>query len=383
MKHIKIITLALSLVVISALTFVGIASAQSIKSGDNVTVGQNEVVNSMLFAGGNNINIAGTVNGDVYCAGRTVTISGTVNGDVICAGQTMVVNGKIDGNARLVGSSITLSNSISGSATIGGQTVLLDKNAKVGRDLLGGATTLTIDGNVGRDMLAGSANIIINGNIGRNVKSETRDLTIGSTGYVGGNVDYTSKNDLTITSGGTVLGSTTKTLPKENTTAKVYAPMAFTFGFFVFGFIAMLVTALILVALFPRIFAEATATAMKKPGTTILTGLVAAIVIPILVFMLFISIIGIPLAIMTLLAWIILMMISGPFVAYLLGKLLLKNAKQPVGIMALGASVLIISYFIPIIGFFTMVAAYLFGLGMVLNRARWMTLRGTTKKATK
>jgi len=380
MKYIKIITLTISLGILSALAFVGVASAQSFRSGDTITVPSNETVNSMLFAGGNNINIAGTVNGDVYCAGQTVTISGTINGDVFCAGQTIVVSGKIDGDTRLAGNTVTLSNSVTGSATIGTQTLVIDKNAKISRDLLGGANSLTINGEVGRDMLAGSTNIIVNGKIARNLKGGAENITIGSSGYIGGNVEYIGQNDPVVSSGGKIVGTITRTTPKNERTASTYAPIAFTVGFFIYGLIAMMIVALVLIGLFPRIFNEAVEGTMKKPGMTFLTGLVAAVVVPILVGLLLVSFVGIPLAILVLLVWFVVMIISGPFTAYLLGKLLLPKAKQPVGIMALGAAVLFVSYFIPIIGFFTLFAAYLFGMGMVLNRARWMTLRGKTAK---
>ena len=63
MRRIKLITLSLGLVLLSTLVFVGAANAQGFKSGDTITVAKTETVDSMLFAAGNNINIAGTVNG--------------------------------------------------------------------------------------------------------------------------------------------------------------------------------------------------------------------------------------------------------------------------------------------------------------------------------
>jgi cytoskeletal protein CcmA (bactofilin family) len=382
-KYIKMITLTISLVILSALAFVGVANAQSFKSGDTVTVATNETISGMLFASGNSIDIAGTINGDLYCAGATVTISGTVNGDVLCAGQTIVISGKIDGDARLAASTVTLSSDITGSATVGAQTLVIDNDAKINRDLLGGVNSLTLNGEIGRDMLAGGTDVIVNGKIGRNLKGGVENITIGSSGVIGGNVEYVGTKDPVISSGGRIDGTITRTEPKSESASATFSPVAFTFGFFIYGLIAMLLVALILVGLFPRVFNEASEITMKKPGITFLTGLVAAVVIPISIGILLVSFVGIPLAILALLVWFIVIILSGPFSAYLLGKYLLPKSSQPIGIMALGGAVLFVSYFIPIIGFFTMIGAYLFGTGMILSRSRWMTLRDNKAKVTK
>jgi hypothetical protein len=153
----------------------------------------------------------------------------------------------------------------------------------------------------------------------------------------------------------------------------------------VFGLITWLVAAMVLVALFPRIFDEATQNAMKKPGLTTLVGVLSAILIPVLVIILFITIIGFPLAILTLLAWFATMLLVTPFTGYMLGQIIMPKSRQPFGIMALGTGILVVTYFIPIIGFITLLIAYLFGMGMILNRGKQLLYREhiTSKKSTK
>jgi cytoskeletal protein CcmA (bactofilin family) len=387
MKYIKIIALSLCLVFVSALTFVGLASAQSFKAGDTIGVASNETVNSMLFAAGNNVDIAGTVNGDVYCAGQTLTISGTVNGDVFCAGQTVIISGAVNGSIRVAGQTVTLSSAISGSATIGAQTLVIDKNATIGRDLLGGSTDVTINGKIGRDIVAGARNLNINGNITGNIKGYVTNLSIGSAGFVGGNIDYTSNNGPTVATGGKIVGKVTRTAPKKESNTNNISPIAFSIGGLVFGLIAWLFFGMVLVAMFPRIFDEATQQAMKKPGITTLIGVLGAIIAPILVIILFVTIFGIPLALLTLLAWFAIMLLVTPFAGYMLGQIIMPKSRQSFGIMALGTSILVITYFIPIIGFITLLIAYLFGMGMILNRGKQLfyrehiALKKSTKKA--
>jgi len=379
MKYIKMITLSLSIVILSTLVFVGVANAQSFKTGDTITVPANETINSMLFAAGSNIDIAGIVNGDVYCAGQTITISGTVNGDVFCAGQTISVSGKVDGSVRLAGQSVTLGGAIGNSATVGTQNLTVESGSVIGRDLLGGSQNIILNGQVMRDVVSGSRNLVINGKVGRNVKGGVETLSIGSTGSIAGNLDYIGNNDPSVSVGGKITGTVTRTAPKKQTNANYVAPIAFTITWFIYSFIAMIVLALVIVGLFPRILEESASKALKLPGKTFLVGFVGAIVIPAAIVMLLITLVGIPVAILTLLAWFVVMIISSPFASYALGRIILKDSKQPVWIMLSGASVLAVTYFIPFIGFFTMLAAYLFGTGMILTQGKQLLLRSNKK----
>lgn len=369
MKHVKLIVAGLLLTAVSVLAFAGVARAQSVKTGDSVTVPTGETVDSMLFAAGNNIDIAGDVNGDVYCAGQNITITGTIHGDVFCAGQNVSMKGTVDGSVRLAGQSVTIDGKVDGSAAVGAQTFLLEKNAVITKDVLGGSRNATINGVIKRDLAVGGNDVTVNGKIGRNVKGRVDNLTVGSTGTVGGDIEYTSKNNPVVDDGGKVAGKVTVTAPKENNAPRYVAPLAFSFVWFIYLFISVLVLALALALLFPSILHDASKKALKAPGKTALIGLIAIFVAPVLIIALLVTVIGIPLGLLALLIWILIVTLSGPFSAYTLGRVLMKDSKSPVLIMLLGASLLLLLYFIPILGLLAMFAAYLFGVGMILEVA--------------
>ncbi len=380
MKRIKIIVLSLSLVLLSTLVFVGAANASSFKTGDSITVAAGETVDSMLFTAGNNINIAGTVNGDVYCAGQTVTISGTVNGDVICGGGTIIISGKVDGSVRLGGQTVTISGIVSNSATIGASDLIIEKTATVSRDLLGGTSNITINGTVARDVVSGSSNMTINGIVGRNINSDVEILTVGSTGSIGGNIDYTANQDITIISGGKVSGTVTRTAPSQDSQSAKSSFAAFSFGWSIYMLFAYLLIALVIAIFLPKLLNDASTNAIKAPGKTALKGLVAVIFVPILIIILFVTIIGAPLAVITLLIWIAISMLSSSFAGYALGKKLFPKLKQPIAIILSGVSIITVLTIIPvpIIGFVVSTASYLFGTGMIIYEVK--KLRSTVKK---
>ena len=366
MKHIKIITLAIGILFLSTLIFVGVANAQSFKSGDKITVAANETIDSMFFAGGNNVDIAGTINGDVFCAGQTVNISGVVNGDVFCAGETINISGKIDGNVRLAGQSVTLSGQITRSATVGAETLFIEKGSVISQDLMGGNKNITVNGNVKRDFLSGSEVLTINGKIGRNITGDINVLSVGSNGLIGGNIDYTGLNDPNVNSGGQIIGQVTGTEPKTGSEQENSTPFVFSFIWFIGFLITMITLSLCLVGLFPGIFKNAASKAIKSPGKVALAGAIATFAIPTLIIILLITIIGIPLAILCLLIWFTFMILTGPFVSYLLGSLILKKSKSPILIMLLGTVILTTCSFIPLIGFITAIFSYVVGMGMIM-----------------
>lgn len=383
MKYFKFVSLMLGVIFVSVLGYVGVANAQSFKAGDNVGLAAGETIDSALFVGGNNVSIAGTVNGDVYCGGQTVTISGTVNGDVMCAGQTVTVSGVIRGDARLAGQTVIVSGSVAGSATIGAQSFNIDTNGVIGRDLLGGANAITINGKVIRDITMGAQSLTINGSVGRDINGKVDVFNVGSTGSVVGSIEYTSQNELSVANGGVVTGTVTRTEPKADQRhdmrpeAAIGLAMASAF----FAFIGTIVLALVLALMFPKILENAAVSTKKLPGKTILHGLVAWIVAPVMIIILFMTIIGIPVALFALVVWILIMMISSSFSGYALGKLILNKSKNPVLIMLVGASIIGVLMMIPFVDFFVFIAAGMFGTGAVVMQARRLFDRAHTKKA--
>lgn len=366
MKNLKILALGIGVFVVSLLAITGFASAQTVKSEDTVTVSESTVVNSMLFASGNTIAINGTVNGDVYCTGQNITISGTVRGDVYCAGQSVTIDGRIDGSLRLAGQVVKIGGTVNGSATVFSQTASIEKDAAIGRDLVVGAQAFTLSGKVDRDVQVWATSMTVDGQVGRNIKGQIESLSVGSAGLVGGDVEYTSNKDPVIAEGGKIDGTVARTpmVSQQSMTPQEYVGPVL--GFILYSFVALLIIALVLVLLIPRVLNEAATLTIQQPGRVALIGVLAAIVAPAIVFILLISVIGIPLAILLLLAWLVVVILAGPFVGYLLGRLILKD-KSPFLVMLLGASILLVLYFIPLLGAVVGFLAYIYGTGMILS----------------
>lgn len=369
MRRLKYILIGLA-VGLPLFGMAAVAHSQGFRSGDNVTVAQGETLDQTLFASGRTLDVAGTVNGDIFCAGQNVTISGTVNGDVMCAGQSLSVTGTVHGDVRLAGQNINLNGQVSGNASVAGQSFTLDSRAKVAGDLSIAGQDVTLNGPVGRDITAGSGTLTINSTVGRNVTAQVVTLRLGSHAKVGGNISYTSDKGLTKDAGAVVSGSVTRNAPKTQHHVRPGSIVAFSFWMAVYLFAALLLIAMVLVLLLPRAFHVAVELARTSLLRTFLVGFVGSILVPVVLVGLMFTVIGIPLALFGWLVWLVLVLLSGPFAAYLLGRLILHTStNNAVWTMLLGASLLLLLYFIPLLGVLTSLLAMWFGLGIILSRA--------------
>jgi cytoskeletal protein CcmA (bactofilin family) len=366
MKRAKLLGV-LGLFLAPLVLFIGVASAQSFRSGDNTTVAAGEVVDSTLFAAGRTVDIAGEVHGDVFCAGQNITVSGKVSGDVICAGQTVHISGTVEGDVRAAGQTVTVGGEVKGNLSVGSQSFTLESTGKVGRDALIGGGDAVLNGSVGRDLALGSGTATLASSVGRHVKASGDQLTLSDQASVGGDLSYTSKNEASVASSAKVAGKTTHYEPKPEKRSNYGKVFSFSFGLGLYAVLSLLIVALALVLLFPRAFDSVTGLALADPLKAFLWGLAASFVMPVLIIGLMVTVIGIPLGLLGLLSWLLIVMLAGPFFAYFVGRLMWRRQEHAVLIMLAGSLVVLIAYLIPLVGAVVLLAAMWLGTGMLLR----------------
>ena len=334
------------------------------KAGDSANVAAGQTLNSSLWSAGRNIDIAGTVNGDVFCAGQNINISGEIKGDLICSGQTMNISGKITGDIRVGAQTVNLNGSVGGNATIAAQTVNADSKSSIGGDASFAVANMNLDGSIGRD-LAAAGTVNLGGHVGRDIDIKTDQLTLTSNAVVGGSIKYTSSDDINKQSGASVAGTITK---QEPTKGKNHIPSLLFWGAFAFFLaIMMILSALIITALLPQMVHKVSDQGIKSPWMSLLTGFVASIAVPIFFILLLVTVVGIPVAILLLLTWLLINLSSGLFSAYWLGREIWRTQNNPIWIILLGSIVLLLLYMIPIIGILALVLATWLGEGMIIR----------------
>ena len=322
MKRVKILAIILLILAVPVFVLVGTSYAGSFHTGDTVTVKKGETIDHTIFAAGNNIEIDGTVKGDVFCAGQNITINGTVEGDILCAGMNVDISGTVLGDVRAAGQVVTLSAAVNNNASLAGSSIKTTDTSTVGRDLQVAGNTLTLGGMVGRDADIAGSTIAVNGKIGRDVQAMTDNLQVNADATIKGNVTYYSHNQLAQDSSAHISGMVARKDPPARSDRQATS----TVPGIIFSFLALLTLAYALLALLPQKLKTLTDLALTKPGTTILIGLAACIGVPVLILISFLTVIGVYVGILLLLAWIIVMLLSGALTSYYVGRLVLMRS---------------------------------------------------------
>lgn len=151
--------------------------------------------------------------GDVYLTGDDITIDYIVDGNLFIFADTVTINSQIGGDAFIFANSVTVgdqgyifSNLFTIAPTLNIQGVVYDLYAL--------SDNVTITGYVYRDIKVSANNLNIYGVIGRNAFVKTNDIkftsetevvdentTASSQGMINGNLQYTSKNEISIPEG--------------------------------------------------------------------------------------------------------------------------------------------------------------------------------------
>jgi cytoskeletal protein CcmA (bactofilin family) len=367
---IKLIAVLVLALVLPVLVFASVANAQTFRSGQTPSIASSESIDGAAFITGSAVDVAGTINGDLYCAGQNVTISGNVDGDVLCAAQTITISGSVTGDVRLAAQTIAISGDVKGSASIAAQTITIEGQGKIGRDAVIAGQSTTINGSIARDVTLSSGSAVINTAIGRNISAQIESLTLGKSAVIGGTIDYTSPEMLTKDSNAQVAGKVTYT--KQETTQQDTSN-AYDVSGAIFSTLMLIVSALLLVLIFPRQFqrtTNASAVSVKHTMFALLTGFVASIVVPVAIVILLITVVGIPLGILMLLAWIIVLILSISFASYYIGRIVWRSQTNAIIIMLIGALILAVALLIPVLDFFVLILAFWYGSGAILLQLR-------------
>jgi cytoskeletal protein CcmA (bactofilin family) len=420
-KLLALVTLALLLAGLVAASPVG---ALETRSGDEVVIGPDEVIEDDLYVTAGEVVVDGTVRGDLIAFGGSIVVDGTVEGDLIGAARSVVIGGTVEDDVR-----------------IAGQTLLLGEGAEVEDDLIAAAFSLenVPDSAVGGTLMYAGYQALLQGTVGEDVNAAANGLELG--GEVGANVDAevdgedggppaflfapqadlpTVDPGLTLTDSATVGGDLTyesSTEARIDPQAQIEGEVigeerpaeeeedAYTFADAVFdhlrSFVALLLVGLILIWIAPNWVRRRAGTVLERPVASLgwgVLGLVAflALAVAILLATLVLAVIlglltlgGLValIVVLGLLAEVVLVLAFWIFTNYLaqivvsfLAGLLLVEAVRPgrgsrrVLPLVVGLILYVILRAIPVLGALVGLAVVLLGLGALFHWI-WAKLR--------
>ena len=343
------------------------ASATEFRNSPTAEVRKDETIKGDIYLAGERIRVEGTVDGDVYAAGKEIDIDGHVTGDVIGACQALRIRGQVDGNLRAAGNNGMISGSVGRSVTWFGDVVTVDSTGKVGGSLSMFGGDLAIDGQVGRDVLFFGNEVGVNGTVHGGIREKGNLLSIASTAQVGGRIQYEGQNPASVSS-----------------EAKLASPVEFTQmrrksqysdgHYYVWRIIwtaAFILLGLVLFLLLPK-FAEETVTAGGRVGAPLGLGVLVFFGVPIAAIIACITVVGIPLGLLTLGLWILAINCAELVVGTVVGNWIFGKTADIwglIGRMAAGFVLVRIVYtplaHLHVIGFLVGLGIWMWGMGAI------------------
>ena len=334
-----------------------------IRSGESVTLGQDQKVAGDFYAVGGSIALSGEVEGDAYLAGGVATLNAPIGADAAVIAGTVQVHAPIGDDLRVVAGEVTLADTINGDVMVFGGSLHILSTAKVEGDIIFFGGELTVEGPVTGSLYGTAENIRVDAAVRGNIEvTAQNELVLGDRASIDGYVTYTSGHDIVRAQNAVVVGA----IQKETIALKEAAsPEAFLVPLFSLLFAAFTVYLLARKRL-PQLIQSTS----KRYGFNGVLGLAVLGGVPFVVVILSISVLGLMVGMFLLAVYAALVLFSFVVGSMVLGvwitKLLLKKNEISAMAVAIGVVVFQILLLIPYLGFLIVLAIVSIVLGSIV-----------------
>lgn len=364
------------IICLSAMVALSVHATQ-FRGGDNLVVRSDEVIEDDLFAGAQRLTILGTVDGDLIAGGKNIDVDGEVWGDMIAGAEIISIAGRIDDDIRVAAREIVNSGSVGSNALCFCQNLRLTGQSQIGRDLTVYAGEALIEGDIGGRLSGATSSMRIAGRISGDVEISTGSLLILPSAEIMGDLMYTSSKPAEILEGSQVRGQVVHRV-KEKVPIECRVSRFHQLGrilhwlkwiFRIVHFVALLIVGLIFVALATALSKDTADTIKNSPWRCLGLGLLALIVVPLAVFIVSLTGVGIPLGIIAIFLYLIFLYLSSIVFAIFIGRSLFRLFGGEISsylALIIGIVCLFFLGLIPYAGWVIHFVVILFGFGAIL-----------------
>ena len=375
---------------ISSAFFMTAYAAPEIKAAENLLITA-PVTEDAYFAGGNT-KIDSEVKGDLYVAGGQVVINNNIGGDLVIAGGKVAVMGNVEGDLRVLGGDVTLLGNVKEDLIALGGNVTVGNKSVIGGSMVVAIGSLIMDGDVKGGMQGALGVLTMGGKVEKDVIISVQDkMNFTPTAKIMGALKYSSMIETVIPAG--VVGGAIEfnkfegknnmkfdkdTLLKELTYSYII--------YKVVSFLGALLLLLILVLMCPNMLAKF-GEGMKGNGVKAFgVGLLTIILTILGSLLLMATIVGIPVALILLVALFVSFYVAKIFASLWIASYLFSFAKKKgrnikVKLFFATGLILLLYYIvgiIPIIGWLITFVLFLVGLGglVLMKKNTYEYLKG-------
>lgn len=329
---------------VALVVFAGLAGVVAATPSQSASPAQTGPAGTVVVDEGETSSGISTVSG-------TVVVRGTVDGDVNAVSGDVVIeeSGTVTGNVNGAAGSLQIAGTVGGNVDFAGGSVVVDRSARIGGDVNLGAGTVLVGGQIDGDVTVGADQI-----------------TLAPTAVVAGDLRY--DGTLNLQEGATVEGS----VVRDDSIGGPMGPTEWgtTWGIpgwvdTVYGFFANLLLGGLLLALFPRFSNEVADAVTERTVGSGGWGLLLLFGIPVLLVAFAITIVGISVALLGLMLYVLAIWVGVVYGQFAVGRYLLTRlgSRGKWKALSLGLFVFLLLGFVPIVGGIAVFLALLVGLG--------------------
>ena len=184
-----------------------------VRSGDTVSIGQDQLIEGDLYMAGNIVTVSGQVEEDLLVAAADVNVSGEVGADVLVIGGDVSIDAVVGDDVRILAGEAIISEPILGDVFVIAGNVKILSSATITGDLTIMSSMAEVSGSVDGRILGWAESLRIDSEIKGDVEVTATELTLGDKAVVGGNITYTSADQLIRSQSSTVSGDIVRNDP--------------------------------------------------------------------------------------------------------------------------------------------------------------------------
>ena len=294
------------------------------------------------FSAGGMINLTEAVQGDALLAGGQVDIASEVQGDLVVAGGEVSVGGSVGDDLYAAGGNVSVDAIVAGNARVAGGEVEIGPATMIegGASVTGGR--VEFDGSVTEYLQVTGGDVRLNGVVGGDAIVRSGELHIGPGTRIDGKLVYRGPDAPVVPEGASIAGGVefheTSAHRWADRDTHVVVDAGRAVGSLVW-FVGVFAVAALFTAIFPAFSTQAATLIGRDPWVSLGLGLAVLVCVPFMFVVLLITIIGIPLALLLVPAYLLLMFLGWVTAALFVGQKLLELVRrgQPV---SLGARIL-------------------------------------------
>lgn len=333
---------------------------------DVVRINAADTINNQLFAAGEWVEIAGVLNNDLYTAGNTITIEGSIKDDAFLTGKTITLKGSVTDMLVAAAEDLIIDGQTGGDIIAAGRSIRLTENGTIGGNLFFGGEDIQIEGSsVGGQGRIAAKTVYLDGSFGGHVVIYSNNVTFGDR--------YFSPGETKIVSNEPLFRENLKVIPERLSIEVHHTPYLPVLMIQIWFYLSLLVIGTVLLLLFRETTKDLQRFAVERFWKNTGVGFIIFLVAPLVIFLMLFPVITIPLAGITGILYLLILLAGYIFISMTLGlqvMLWFKSGDKPSVYfygLALGLIIMAIINNLPFLGPLFSLFLFFFGIGSITS----------------